>query len=159
MNRPFDPVRDIQEFHEKFGLEYKGKPRALPKDMFEFREKFLLEELHEYQMNSPLATDEASVGVQYRQGHAIAAYLEESLDALVDLVYVALGTSYLHGFDFREAWRRVHEANMQKMRAAKPADSTRSDGKGWEFDIVKPKGWKAPNHLDLVSDHIHSKAD
>lgn len=125
----FDPIDDIRKFHEKFSLTYSGPPRDLPNDLSMFRIKFLNEEVDEY--------DEASADEDRAR----------QLDALVDIVYVALGTAYLHGFDFAEAWRRVHEANMQKVRAASASESTRNS----THDVVKPPGWKAPNLDDLVS--------
>ena len=66
--------------------------------------------------------------------------LEGTLDALVDTVYIALGTAYLMGFDFDKAWKRVHKANMQKIRCA----TKRSP-----IDVVKPIGWKPPKLDDL----------
>jgi predicted HAD superfamily Cof-like phosphohydrolase len=126
----FDPVFDIEEFHKKFAQAYNGPPRTLPADLFSFRDKFLGEEHEEY-------------GEGHREGDKA-----KQLDALVDLVYVALGTSYLHGFDFREAWRRVHRANMSKV-LANPEGDTRSH-RDVKFDIVKPEGWLPPNHDDLV---------
>lgn len=114
-------MRDIKDFHEKFGIAYSGPPRALPYQLKRLRDKFMTEELGEYQ-----TTDN----------------LEKELDAIVDLVYVALGTAHLHGFDFDEAWRRVHEANMKKVRA--PGDAEHKLG------VLKPEGWKAPYLSDLV---------
>ena len=81
-------------------------------------------------------------------GAGLALALSESLrkkvlDALVDLVYVALGTAYLHGFGpqkFNEAWRRVHEKNMEKIRAPSADHSKR----GSAFDVIKPAGWTPP---------------
>jgi predicted HAD superfamily Cof-like phosphohydrolase len=117
---------DIKDFHEKFGLAYTDGPRQLPDDLASFRLKFMTEELTEY--------------CEYP--------LEDKLDALVDLVYVALGTAYLHGFDFDEAWKRVHEANMKKVKAkADGSDSKR----GSAHDVVKPMGWTAPDLSDLVA--------
>lgn len=122
----FDPVKDIEDFHKKFGLIYDGKPRELPSAISDFRTDFLYEEVDEYaHINAPL---------------------HDKLDALVDLVYVALGTSYLHGFDFREAWRRVHASNMAKVRALTPSDSKR----GSVYDVVKPPDWTPPDLTDLV---------
>lgn len=120
--------RDISDFHIKYGLAYVGKPRNLPDDLADFRMKFLEEELTEYRAAS-LSED-----------------LEGQLDALVDLVYVALGTAYLQGFNFREAWKRVHTANMQKIRAVDSSASKRSNAN----DVVKPPGWTAPDLSDLV---------
>ena len=118
----------IKEFHTKFGLEYNDKPRALPRDLRNFRIDFMEEELTEYAVS-------AANGDKHGQ-----------LDALVDLVYVAVGTAYLHGFDFNEAFKRVHEANMKKVRATSFRDSKR----GSVYDVVKPEGWTAPDLTDLV---------
>lgn len=145
--RSFDPARDIEEFHEKFGLQYYGPPRALPPDMDVFRRKLIQEEADEYRAHVvPLQGAIA----KYAAG-PVTYHLEQQLDALVDLTYVTLGTSYLHGFNFREAWRRVHQANMMKVRALRASDSKR----GSTYDVVKPEGWKPPSHVDLVEDHIH----
>lgn len=130
-----DFLGDIQAFHEKFGLEYKGPPRPLPDELHDFRHRFLKEEVNEYGDNWKLAI----------MGHIDG--LENQLDALVDLAYVLFGTAYLHGFPFAEAWRRVHAANMRKQRAATAADSKR----GSTYDVVKPPGWVPPSHRDLVA--------
>lgn len=150
MSEDFDPVRDIVDFHEKFGLAYDGKPRGLDREMSIFRRDFMKEELREYEDNA--------VGLQFELGleklnhDKVNKHLEEMLDAFVDLVYVALGTSYLHGFDFKEAWRRVHKANMAKVRAERASDSKR----GSAYDVVKPEGWTAPDHSDLVNDNVYT---
>lgn len=119
----------IQEFHEKFELPAAESPKPLNAELFEFRKGFMHEELEEY----------------------CIAFLDEDLegqlDALVDLVYVALGTAYMQGFDFNEAFRRVHEANMAKVRA-KTADESK---RGTAYDVVKPEGWTPPNLSDLVA--------
>jgi len=119
---------DIKAFHTKFKLEYEGKPRTLPRDLRNFRLDFLEEELSEYAIASSHGN------------------LEDQLDALVDLVYVALGTAYMQGFDFEEAWRRVHEANMKKVRAVDVKDSKRKS----VYDVIKPEGWTPPDLSDLV---------
>jgi len=123
-----DMFDDIKKFHEKFKLEYNGEPRYLSIDLAKFRYTFMSEELEEYRIarrNSDLSGQ---------------------LDALVDLVYVALGTAYMHGFDFDEAWRRVHEANMKKIKAPSKDASKR----GSEYDVVKPVGWVPPYLKDLA---------
>lgn len=156
----FDPVRDIEEFHKKFGLTYDGKPRALPGDLLGFRRRFMTEELEEYNDSAALALDTAqrirreasATPTLLDELHkSLADDLELSLDALVDLVYVALGTAYFHGFNFKEAWTRVHAANMKKERVAKADDSKRNS----IYDVVKPPGWKPPSHRDLVEDNAH----
>ena len=139
----FDPVGDISQFHERFRLEYAGKPRYLPDELLAFRGKFMAEELGEYFGLEDIASKDF-------QAMMLALYhrppLVDQLDALVDLVYVAIGTAYLQGFDFREAWRRVHAANMHKVRALRDIDSKRES----VYDVVKPSGWLPADLGDLV---------
>ena len=116
---------DIRAFHEKYNQTYNGPATDLTRELEDFRLKFLTEELHEY---------------------VDSKTLEDKFDALIDLVYVALGTAYMHGFDFDEGWRRVHEANMKKVNVRHAGESKR----GSRFDVVKPKGWKPPVLKDLV---------
>jgi len=138
----FDPVRDVEEFHKKFQIDYNGKPRLLPDALSKFRVSFMIEELNEYRQE--LSSD-----------LSITQSLEGTLDALVDLVYVTLGTAHLHGFNFREAWRRVHDANMRKVRASLAKVGPRGN---YEFDVIKPEGWVPPSHTDLVRDNAHEDA-
>lgn len=140
-----DLFKDIQNFHEKFELVFDGKPRVLPEDLAKFRIGFLMEELGEYCLDNEVAQRFFTTELKkYTAPQNIP--LDKQLDALVDLVYVALGTAYLQGFDFNEAWRRVHEANMKKVRALRVIDSKR----GSTYDVVKPEGWQAPDLSDLV---------
>jgi predicted HAD superfamily Cof-like phosphohydrolase len=92
-------LNDIKEFHEKFALTYDGPPTDLPVLLSNFRIKFMQEELDEYLL---AATKNDLAG---------------QLDALVDLVYVALGTAYLQGLPFQAAWDEVHACNMRKVKA------------------------------------------
>lgn len=122
--------KDIKDFHTKFGLKYEGNSRLLEKSLSDFRIKFLTEELVEYR----LAIENKN--------------LEDAFDALIDLVYVALGTAYLHGFNFPEGWKLVHEANMKKVRVKSKEDSKRYH----QADIVKPEGWKPPDLKSIMTD-------
>lgn len=123
---------DIVDFHKKFELGYDGPGRQLPPNLSKFRVGFQEEELEEY-------AEAVNTGDMARQ-----------LDALVDQMYVLLGTIYLHGWGpiFGEAWRRVHEKNMQKVRAKRLNPGTRD----WTFDVVKPPGWEPADLGDLVAD-------
>lgn len=144
-----DPFHDIIDFHKRFGLEYKGAPRELPPELKNFRTKFMGEELAEYITKFKGDQVDLTGLVHYLvQKNEVMEQpdLEHRFDALIDLVYVALGTAYLHGFNFNEGWRRVHEANMKKVRAERVEQSAR----GSTFDVVKPAGWTAPDLSDLV---------
>lgn len=149
-------VNDILQFHRKFGLEYAGKPRVIEDSLFHFRRRFMQEELDEYEASMRILIAELvhNDPGDVDQG-VITHHLEKALDALVDLVYVALGTAHLHGFDFNEAWRRVHEANMKKVRAPSAEASAASTGRGHAADVIKPPGWESPSHKDLIEDHAH----
>jgi predicted HAD superfamily Cof-like phosphohydrolase len=125
-------MSDVRAFHEKFGQPYNRLPRELPRDLWDFRYNFLHEELSEY------------------HSAMIHRDLEKQFDALIDLMYVAAGTAYLHGFRMPEGWDRVQAANMAKV-AAKSADESRAaSGRGSTYDIIKPPGWKPADLKDLL---------
>lgn len=116
---------DIRNFHEKFGLAYDGGPRSLDSELSEFRIKFMQEELDEYKRS---CESQDLVG---------------QFDALIDLVYVALGTAYLQGLPFDEGWAEVQRCNMAKVRAASADQSKR----GWRLDIIKGPDWTGPEAM------------
>ena len=151
-NMPFD----IERFHEKFGLEYMGNPRELPVDIALFRLGFMIEELAEYAISSGFTNIARRLNDLHEEIKVKARWtcnqneggrnIETQFDSLIDLIYVALGTNHLHGFEFNEGWRRVHEANMAKERVDVPGNSKRNSS----FDVIKPKGWKPADLSDLV---------
>jgi NTP pyrophosphatase (non-canonical NTP hydrolase) len=110
-------LRDIEDFHKKFGLE-RRKGIENNKDLVDFRIKFLEEELDEF-IDAVRTVDDV-----------------KALDALVDIVYVAMGTAYLLDYPFWAAWSEVQKANMKKVKK----ESARS-----KFDVIKPERWKEPN--------------
>lgn len=148
-----DFLQDIADFHVKYGLPYSGKARVLPPELHNFRIKFMREEIDEHEEVQTFLYDETTKPAEYRDQGVILEGLEKQLDALVDEMYVLLGTAYLQGMfsSFEEAWRRVHHANMQKVRATNAVDSAR----GSTFDVIKPAGWTPPSHKDLLEDHSH----
>lgn len=114
---------DVRDFHERFGLTYDGPPRQLNPETSDFRAKFMQEELDEY------------------RAAVYAGDLGQQFDALIDLVYVALGTAYLQGFPFADGWNEVQRANMRKVRA----DDARASKRGSALDVVKPYNWVPPD--------------
>lgn len=123
---------DVGDFHTKFGLHAFGAgPQPWDNELVEFRRKFLKEEYEEF-----------VEGVNERD-HAKMA------DALVDLVYVALGTAHLLGYPWEALWDEVQAANMRKVRAAADgSDSVRSS----RWDVVKPEGWEGPNIWKILEE-------
>tara|TARA_R110000751_G_scaffold34198_1_gene84856 strand:+ start:343 stop:726 length:384 start_codon:yes stop_codon:yes gene_type:complete len=66
------------------------------------------------------------------------------LKELVDLVVVCVGMADTYGWDFDNAFKRVHESNMSKLDdEGRPI--YREDGK-----VLKSKNYKAPYLTDLV---------
>lgn len=128
-----DLFQDVVDFHTKFGIQYDGPPRELPPDIGPFREARFFEELSEIR--------DAVTNRQFA----------EVLDGYVDLIYIILGTCHLHGWDFNEAWRRVHEANMKKELASEQNPGKYVGTPGHKTDIVKPPGWTPPSMQDLVT--------
>jgi predicted HAD superfamily Cof-like phosphohydrolase len=148
---PGQLFRDIERFHAKFGLEpTKDAGHRLPEDLLKFRVKFLFEELFEYCQAIGLLPVQNSHGYEIDNILVLNKALdtEQAFDALIDLVYVALGTAYLHRFPFNDGWDRVQAANMAKVRAERKDQSKR----GSAYDVVKPEGWKPPVLADLLDE-------
>jgi predicted HAD superfamily Cof-like phosphohydrolase len=132
-------VNDISDMHTKFGVNEKLRDfdGEKLKAFLEFRIKFLQEELDEMVK----AKEEYEAGTL-----AGIKAADDTVDALIDLCVVAIGT--LDGFDVSatEAWNRVHEKNMQKEVGIK---ASRPNPLGLP-DLIKPEGWTAPTHADNV---------
>lgn len=120
----FKERQDVLAFHQKFHIPMADKPQFLQEEAFQFRLKFMQEELNEFQ-----------------DGHA-AGDMHEAADALVDLAYVLHGTALMMGLPWPMLWNEVQRANMAKVRAAHAGESKR----GSALDVIKPAGWKAPDH-------------
>lgn len=117
----------VQEFHDKFDLPRPERPSMIDRETYEFRLKFMREELEEY-VNA------------YEDGD-----LEGCFDALVDLKYVVDGTADLHGFPMDRGTGEVQRANMDKRRAESADESKRDSA----LDVVKPDDW-APPKMEAV---------
>ena len=69
---------------------------------------------------------------------------EEILKELVDVVFVCAGMADTYGWDFDEAFKRVHKSNMSKVdKQGKP--KYRADGK-----LLKGENYKPPSLFDLI---------
>jgi predicted HAD superfamily Cof-like phosphohydrolase len=130
MTNKTDILKDIDNFHKKYGFE-KNEKIDIPdnSELINFRTAFLMEELAEY-TNAITKKDAAG-----------------ALDALVDIVYIALGTAWLFNLPFEKAWNEVQKANMSKIRA-----KDKTGKRGTKFDVIKPKDWKAPNIEKIIEE-------
>ena len=68
-----------------------------------------------------------------------AGDLVGQVDAIVDLIYFALGALVEMGVDAGPVFDIVHEANMQKTRSPQGLRKRSTDGK-----VQKPDGWESP---------------
>lgn len=127
LNKMWD---DIITFHNKFKIP----PAELPtldvaEGLMDFRVEFMQEEMNEF-------IDAVQIGDRVK-----------AFDALLDLVYVAMGTAYICRFPWVQGWDAVHAANMLKRRVEHHSESKR----GSKYDVVKPEGWVAPDReLELI---------
>lgn len=118
---------DVREFQLKFDMLVGQKPRHLTARKLRERADFLAEELKEFREG----VDEADLAKQ--------------ADALVDLVYVALGTAASMGLPWQALWDDVQRANMAKQRGV--------GSRGHLVDCVKPPGWVPPRTQTILEAH------
>ena len=127
---------DVGAFHRQFDLPsvpaggggaVPSHPQFFDEELYQFRLKFLKEELRELDRG-------------WKAGD-----LAEVADALVDLVYVAMGTAQLLGLPWQELWDEVQRANMSKIRASTADESSRSTGRGHASDVLKPPDFVPPD--------------
>ena len=128
---------DVAAFHEKFQLPRRVAGLPISDELKLFRLSFLLEELQE--LSAAFNKED----------------LPEVLDALVDLVYVALGTAWLFNLPFEAAWGEVHKANMRKV----PVTSASFSKRGSILDIGKPKDWVQPNIAQYLASEDKMQID
>jgi predicted HAD superfamily Cof-like phosphohydrolase len=110
--------QDVRDFHFKFGLPLRILPAPLDTQMLQDRILCLQEELGE-------------LTVAATQGD-----FPGQADALVDLVYFALGTAAMMGLPWETLWDDVHRANLAKERGP--------THRNMEHDVRKPPGWVGP---------------
>jgi predicted HAD superfamily Cof-like phosphohydrolase len=110
----------VKDFHIRFNHPTSQTPQELGGDRVIARGKWMQEELDEF--------------------HA-SKNIYEQADAMIDLIYFALGTLVEMGIEPDEIFEIVHDANMSKLWPdGKP--HYKDDGK-----TLKPPSWKDPEPL------------
>jgi len=125
--------KDMQDMHKKYGVN-KWMQAELQSDVdwkrinkfMQFRISMMQEEL-----------DETKAAYENKNP-------EEIVDGIIDLCVFAIGTLEVFGVDANKAWDEVYKANMSKEVGIKEG---RPNPLGLP-DLVKPKGWKGPEHKD-----------
>jgi predicted HAD superfamily Cof-like phosphohydrolase len=111
----------------------------------DFQLKFFFEEVSLTPRILPEAREAEILDHVYEEIEEIfqAKTIEDKFDGIIDAVYVLMGLATKMGLQrFEEGFRRVHEANMQKVRG--------QTARGYAADVRKPDGWVAPDLKDLV---------
>lgn len=126
-------IEDMAKMHDYYGVHaaLEKLDAEKLKTFLKFRIDFLQEELDE-------------MIKAYNEGGESAA--DDTVDALIDLVVVALGTLDAFRVDSYKAWNAVYDANMAKEVGIK---ASRPNPLGLP-DLIKPEGWVAPTHADNV---------
>jgi predicted HAD superfamily Cof-like phosphohydrolase len=109
---------DVREFHEKFGHPVAERPVMIDKRRALSRAKWMQEEVAEF---------------------LIADDIYEQADAMIDLMYFALGTMVEMGLEADELFAIVQQANMAKLWPDGKPHYNPKDGK-----VIKPEGWEDP---------------
>lgn len=108
---------EVKKFHEAFGQPVSDLPALLEPFFVKRRTEWIEEELREFNE---------------------ATNIVDQADAMIDVIYFALGTLVEMGVKPDGLFSIVQEANMSKLWEDGKA-RYRPDGK-----IIKPVGWQAP---------------
>lgn len=121
MNKEYN---EVKIFHKNFNHPYSDKPQTLPLDRSKTRAAWMMEEINEF-LEASKEQD-----------------IVEQADAMIDVIYFALGTLVEMGVEPDELFYIVQKANMSKLFP---------DGKPHYNEmgkVIKPEGWENP-HLKL----------
>lgn len=111
---------DVRKFHITFDHPYENKPTLIDQERSASRASWMNEEIEEF-LEATTVVDKA--------------------DAMIDLIYFALGTLVELGVRPQAIFDIVQQANMSKVWEDGSVHR-REDGK-----VMKPPGWVAPEPL------------
>ena len=117
----------VKEFQKAFNNPYAEKPTLMGMERAKKRYDWMLEEIDEFIE----ATEEKD--------------LVEQADAMIDVMYFALGTLVELGIEPEKLFAIVQEANMSKLWEDGKPHFRESDGK-----VIKPPTWKDPHSLTVA---------
>jgi predicted HAD superfamily Cof-like phosphohydrolase len=123
---------NVKAFHKTFGHPIGVTPTFLERDRVEKRYCWMYEELQEF--------DEAETVV-------------DQADAMIDLIYFAIGTLVEMGVRPVTLWDIVQRANMSKVFPDGAVKRRESDGK-----VIKPDNWIDPKPL-LIAEIERQKSN
>ncbi len=109
---------DVRMFNEKFGHPVADQPGMIEKGRALSRAKWMNEEVAEF---------------------LVADTIYDQADAMIDLMYFALGTLVEMGLEPDELFNIVHDANMAKLWPDGKPHYNPKDNK-----VIKPDTWEDP---------------
>lgn len=112
----------VKEFHKSFNHPYSDKPTLINMNLAQKRYDWMKEEI-----------DEFLEAVENRD-------IYEQADAMIDLIYFALGTLVILGVTPAEVFKVVQDANMSKLWEDGKPRFREGDGK-----VIKPPTWEDPH--------------
>ena len=112
----------VKEFHKSFNHPYSDKPTLINMNLAQKRYDWMKEEI-----------DEFLEAVENRD-------IYEQADAMIDLIYFALGTLVVLGVTPAEVFKVVQNANMSKLWEDGKPRFREGDGK-----VIKPPTWEDPH--------------
>jgi len=129
--------QDIKDFHSKFSVKTLNKPGFVDDDLMKFRVGFIQEEF-----------DELKKAVKEKD-------MVEVADALVDIVYVAVGMADVMGIPFTEIWDEVQRSNLAKVSGKEALENNIKTLKKPRHaeDVLKPIGWVPPQINAILDSH------
>ena len=113
-----EEFRQVKEFHKAFNCPYRETPGLLSDGEAKRRAGFMLEEIREF---------------------TEADNIYDQADAMIDLIYFALGTLVEMGVKPKNLFDIVHNANMGKLWEDGRPRHREDDRK-----VIKPENWQDP---------------
>ncbi|MGO2860637.1 MAG: hypothetical protein ACTIC1_05735 [Brevibacterium sp.] len=102
---------DVREFMHAMDQTVRDSPTVISD--IEKWERFVMLNEEFSELKQALAS--LKKAVEYYSTSKTKEAMTDLADALVDIVYIAIGTAHAYGFDFDELWRLVHENNLTKI--------------------------------------------
>lgn len=134
-----DPQTDVRQFMAAFNQPLPATPQWPDQETMDLRVRLVAEEFCEWLRDSGY---EVHLQIDRERGHKLVyvldrapgtASLPKSADALIDLLYVTIGSLLAMGIDMWPLWKAVQQANMAKI-----------GGPVVNGKQLKPMGWKPP---------------
>ncbi|MFC5986958.1 hypothetical protein [Marinicrinis lubricantis] len=137
----------VKQFHRVFRSPYAERPQLLDRGTISEKDESMLQSLEQFVKEMKVSSIEGNGGRMLARTSWMleelceftrAETIEDQADALIDLIYFAMGTFVEMGVRPEKLFEIVNEANMSKLW---PDGEPHFNEQG---KIVKPEGWQPP---------------